>query len=410
MKSWERLLKYVTVMTPSDEESGTVPSSACQFDLADQLAAELVKMGASDVVRDEKCYVYAKIPATHGLEKAPCLGFIAHMDTVSDFADHPVRPIVHPQYGGEDLPLGESGRILSKKMFPHISQLAGRTLITTDGTTILGADDKAGVAEIMTLAERLLSGSISHGPVAIGFTPDEEIGCGADHFDLERFGAAFAYTVDGGAEGDIEAENFNAGEAKIYFRGVNVHPGDAKDVMVNAAAAACAFAARLPEGETPRDTSGYEGFYHITEMSGSVAEAKLEMIIRDFDEKNLAARKEVLEKIASDLNEQYGAGTVRVEWTDQYRNMAEALKGAEHLIENAKTAAERAGTTPKICPVRGGTDGARLTWMGLPCPNLGVGGFACHGPYEHVTAEGMEMVVEILTELVRIYAGWSEEK
>ena len=404
MKAWERLLNYVTVMTPSDEESETSPSSDCQFVLADRLVKELSDMQIS-ASRDDKCYVYARIPASKGCEDQPCLGFIAHMDTVSDFADHTVKPVIHEKYNGSAVVLGESGRTLTEEMFPHLPLLAGRTLITTDGTTILGADDKAGIAEIMTLAEILVNSKIPHGPVAIGFTPDEEVGRGAEHFDVSRFGADFAYTVDGDMEGEIEYETFNAAAVKVNFNGVNVHPGTAKGIMVNAAAAACEFRSMLPEGETPEETEGYEGFYHIMKIKGTVAEAKIDMIVRDHDNEKFAARKAVLEEITETLNKKYGAGTVTMSWREQYRNMAEKIKDHFHLIDNAKIAAMRAGVTPKVQPVRGGTDGAMLSFMGLPCPNLGTGGFAFHGPYEHITVEGMDKVVQMLLNLVKIYSG-----
>lgn len=404
MKAWERLVRYARVLTPSNEDSMTIPSSECQFALADLLKEELDGMGIA-AERDEKCYVYAKIPATEGLENAPCLGFVAHVDTVSDFAEHDVVPLVHEHYDGNDLPLGTSGRSLTKEMFPHLSRLACRTLITSDGTTVLGADDKAGVAEIMTVAERLVSGEIPHGPVAIGFTPDEEIGRGPKYFDVEKFGADFAYTVDGGEEGEIEYENFNAAAVRLFFTGVNVHPGDAKNIMVNAVAAACVFQSMLPEGEVPEKTAGYEGYYHIRKLKGTVAEARLDMIVRDHDAEKFLERKRVLEEITEKLNDRFGAGTVRMEWEEQYRNMAEIIQNHQHLITSARIAAVRANITPVVKPIRGGTDGATLSYMGLPCPNLGTAGYAFHGPYEHITAEGMDKVVEMLLNLVRIYSG-----
>lgn len=404
MRAYERLIEYVKVPTPSAEESTTHPTSQCQFDLANKLAEELKTLGAVDVRVDEHCYVYGKIPASAGYEGKTKLGFISHMDTVSDFADHAVRPLVHPDYDGEDLKLGESGRVLEKAVFPHLSELKGRTLITSDGTTILGADDKAGIAEIMTMVEELEKRDIPHGQISIGFTPDEEVGQGADLFDVPGFGAEFAYTVDGGREGEIEYENFNASGAKIKITGFNVHPGSSKDTMINAAEVACEIQSLLPEKENPRYTEGYEGFYHLTGMKGDVACAEMEYIIRDHDAEKFAAKEAYLREVAEKMNQKYGKGTVELEIHEQYRNMAEKIQPCFHLIENAQEAARRAGIQPQVLPVRGGTDGARLSYMGLPCPNLGTGGYACHGPYEHVTAEGMDQTVELLLELVKIYS------
>ncbi|MBS4968147.1 MAG: peptidase T [Lachnospiraceae bacterium] len=404
MRAYERLIEYVKVPTPSAEESTTHPTSQCQFDLANKLAEELKTLGAVDVRVDEHCYVYGKIPASAGYEGKTKLGFISHMDTVSDFADHAVRPLVHPDYDGEDLKLGESGRVLEKSVFPHLSELKGRTLITSDGTTILGADDKAGIAEIMTMVEELEKRGIPHGQISIGFTPDEEVGQGADLFDVPGFGAEFAYTVDGGREGEIEYENFNASGAKIKITGFNVHPGSSKDTMINAVEVACEIQSLLPEKENPRYTEGYEGFYHLTGMKGDVACAEMEYIIRDHDAEKFAAKEAYLREVAEKMNQKYGKGTVELEIHEQYRNMAEKIQPCFHLIENAQEAARRAGIQPQVLPVRGGTDGARLSYMGLPCPNLGTGGYACHGPYEHVTAEGMDQTVELLLELVKIYS------
>lgn len=404
MRAYERLIEYVKVPTPSAEESTTHPTSQCQFDLANKLVEELKTLGAVDVRVDEYCYVYGKIPASAGYEGKAKLGFISHMDTVSDFADHAVRPLVHPDYDGEDLKLGESGRVLEKSVFPHLSELKGRTLITSDGTTILGADDKAGIAEIMTMVEELEKRDIPHGQISIGFTPDEEVGQGADLFDVPGFGAEFAYTVDGGREGEIEYENFNASGAKIKITGFNVHPGSSKDTMINAAEVACEIQSLLPEKENPRYTEGYEGFYHLTGMKGDVACAEMEYIIRDHDAEKFAAKEAYLREVAEKMNQKYGKGTVELEIHEQYRNMAEKIQLCFHLIENAQEAARRAGIQPQVLPVRGGTDGARLSYMGLPCPNLGTGGYACHGPYEHVTAEGMDQTVELLLELVKIYS------
>ena len=404
MNPSERLLTYARIRTPSDESSDTSPSSACQFELAQHLSRELFTMGITDVKVDAKCYVYAHIPATPGLENRPKLGFIAHLDTVSDFCDRRIVPVVHTDYDGRDLPLTEGGIVLSPDMFPHLRELKGRTLITSDGTTILGADDKAGIAEIVTMAERILSEDIPHGQISIAFTPDEEIGMGAAHFDLDAFDADFAYTLDGDTEGEIQYENFNAAKAVFDIRGVNVHPGSSRDVMINAALVAMEINSLLPSQETPRDTEGYEGFFHLTDMEGDVAHARLNYIIRDHDSAKFEQKKELLKSIEKQMNRKWGRGTVTLTLTDQYRNMAEIIADSMHLIENAKKACESAGVTPLILPIRGGTDGAQLSFRGLPCPNLGTGGHGYHGPYEHITAEGMEAACRIAIELVKIYA------
>lgn len=404
MKAYERLLTYVMVPTASDEESDRVPTTDAQFVLAEKLTEEMKSIGIKDARTDDKCYVYGTIPATPGLEDKISLGFIAHMDTVADFTQSPVNPVVHRNYDGRDLELGNSGRKLEVSKFPHLPGLKGRTLITSDGNTILGADDKAGIAEIMTLAEYLIVNRIPHGKICIGFTPDEEVGAGADHFDVAHFGADFAYTVDGGPEGEIEFENFNAAEASIKIQGFNVHPGSAKDVMINAAAVGCEFHSMLPEKETPRHTQGYEGFYHLTKMAGACDAAEFTYIIRDHDKMCYEQRIAVMHEITAKLNDKYGQDTVTLKIREQYLNMAEKIKPCFHLIEKAEQAACLAGIQPQITPIRGGTDGARLSYMGLPCPNLGTGGYAFHGPYEHITAEGMEKAVEMLIKIVEFYS------
>lgn len=403
-RAYERFLRYVVIPTASMEDSETTPTTKEQFDLAKVLVEEMKALGIEDARVDEKCYVYGSIPATEGYEGKTRLGFIAHMDTVSDFAEHAVKPLIHENYDGGDLPLGDSGRTLEVKTFPHLPGLKGRTLITSDGTTILGGDDKAGIAEILTLAERLREEKIPHGPLFIGFTPDEEVGQGADYFDVEHFGAEFAYTVDGGCEDGIEYENFNASGAEIVTHGFNVHPGSSKDVMINASLVAMEINEALPKGETPRDTEGYEGFYHLCQMEGTVEKAKLSYIIRDHDNDRFEERQQILRDICSKMNEKYGEGTVELTIKEQYRNMAEKIRDCFHLIENAKKAMETTGMKPSVEPIRGGTDGARLSFMGLPCPNLGTGSFAGHGPYEHVTVEGMDKMVDVLTEIVKLYA------
>ena len=403
MRAYERLLKYVKIHTTSEETSENTPSSRRQFALAELLVQELRDLGVTDIRLDEKCYIYARIPATEGMECAPDLGFIAHMDTAPDFCGENVTPQIIPDYNGEKIALGQSGLILSPEVFPHLHSLKGCTLITTDGTTLLGADDKAGLAEIMTMAEEIIKGKIPHGTICIGFTPDEEIGRGADYFDVEGFGADYAYTVDGGAENAIEYENFNAAGAKVKIKGLSVHPGDSKDTMLNAALVAMEFNQMLPSGDTPCNTEGYEGFYHLCEMKGDVSEAILEYIVRDHDAALFEARLYTLRHIEKLLNEKYGPGTVTLTIREQYRNMKEKIEPCMHLIDNAKQAVQNIGLQPETVPIRGGTDGARLSYMGLPCPNLGTGGYGFHGPYEHIAAESMDHVVSVLKEIVKLY-------
>ena len=405
MRAYERLLKYVKINTKSDDGSTTVPTTAIQFDLANILVSELKEIGCVNVRADDKCYVYAEIPASAGCENAKALGFIAHMDTSPDFSGEGVDPQIHENYDGGDVVLGDSGRVLSVKTFPHLATLKGRTLITTDGNTLLGADDKAGIAEIMTLAERIINENIPHGKICIGFTPDEEVGSGADHFDVEGFGADYAYTVDGGPEGHLEYENFNAAGAKFTVNGVNVHPGSAKNIMVNALLVAMEINSMLPSADIPSKTEGYEGFFHATDMSGDVEKATLSYIVRDHSAQMFEARKTILRHIEKTINEKYGEGTVTLELRDQYRNMYEMILPEIHLVDNAKNAAEKCGLTPVVEAIRGGTDGARLSYMGLPCPNLGTGGYAFHGPFEHITVEGMDKATDMLVEIVKIYSG-----
>lgn len=403
VKAYERLLKYVVVRTPSDENSETVPSSKCQFDLAHLLEAEMKELGLTDVYLDDQCYLYGKLPATEGLEDKPAIGFIAHMDTVSDFCDHDITPVITENYNGEDLALGTSGLTLSTETFPHLKDLKGRTLITSDGTTVLGADDKAGIAEILTVIEQLQEQNIPHGPICVAFTPDEEIGTGASHFDVERFGADYGYTLDGGTEGEIQYENFNACKACFDIAGVSVHPGSSKDTMINASLVAMEINSLLPAMETPRGTEDYEGFYHLVSMSGDCSKAQLNYIVRDHDKNFFEARKRTLTLIEKNLNAKWGEGTVKLTLTDQYKNMAEIIAGCMHLIDNAKQACENAGIEALILPIRGGTDGCQLSFKGLPCPNLGTGGHAYHGPYEHITIEGMDKTVAMVMELLKLY-------
>lgn len=403
MKAYERLLRYVVVPTPSNEKVETHPSSQCQFNLARILEAEMKMLGLSDVYLDEQCYLYGKLPATPGYEDKPALGFIAHMDTVDVFCDRPVNPVITPNYDGEDFPLGNE-IALTTKIFKHLPSLKGRTLITTDGYTILGADDKAGIAEILTMVERLINEKVPHGPVCIAFTPDEEIGTGASGFNLERFGADFAYTLDGDTEGEIQYENFNACRAIFTIEGSGVHPGSAKDTMVNAALLAIEINNLLPGAEIPRETEDYEGFYHLIEMKGDCSDATLDYIIRDHDKESFEARKATLRHIQKTMNEKWGSHRVKLDITDEYQNMNVIIKDHMHLIDNAKKAALRAGIEPLVNPIRGGTDGSQLSFMGLPCPNLGTGGHAFHGLCEHITVEGMDLAVDMAMEIVKLYA------
>lgn len=404
MKAYERLLNYVKIHTTSDEESQNTPSSLRQFDLARVLVDEMKEMGIEDARVLENCYVYGTIPAAKGYENTPALGFIAHLDTAPDFCGEHVNPQIHENYDGKALALGDSGRKLDPETFPHLKSLKGRTLITTDGTTLLGADDKAGIAEILTAAEELLNSDMPHGKICIAFTPDEEVGSGAAQLDIPGFGAAFAYTVDGGIESEIVYENFNACGAEFEISGFNIHPGEAKNKMINACLVAMEINQMLPTAETPSQTEMYEGFFHLSSMEGTVEHAHLSYIVRDHNAAHFEVRQEMLRHIEKRINEKYGAGTVRLTITQQYRNMEEMIRPCMHLIDNAKDVMNELGLTPDVSPVRGGTDGAQLSFRGLPCPNLGTGGYAFHGPYEHITVEGMDTVVRILLGIIKRYA------
>lgn len=404
MKAYKRLLDYVSVWTTSEEGSDTVPSAKREFDLAHKLVQELHEIGVTNAEVDDKCYIYGSIPATEGCEDKPVIGFIAHMDTAPEFSGKDVKPQIIENYDGKDVVLGDSGRVISVKDFPHLTKLAGRTLITADGTTLLGADDKAGIAEIMTALDEIIKEGLPHGKICVAFTPDEEIGSGPDNFDVERFGAQYGYTLDGWQEGEIQYENFNASTAIFTVHGVNVHPGSAKDIMVNAQFIAMEINGMIPENETPATTEGYEGFYHLYNSEGAVEYARLTYMVRDHDREKFEKREAFLQEIAEKMNEKYGEGTVELVINEGYRNMKEMVEPCFHLIENAKKAIENVGVEPDVSPIRGGTDGARLSFMGLPCPNLGTGGYAYHGPMEHITVEAMDKVVEITKEIIRIYA------
>lgn len=398
----ERLLKYVQVHTTSDESTGTTPSTNIQFNLANLLVEEMKEIGVEGACVDDKCYVYGFIPATPGYENRTKLGFIAHLDTAPDYSGEHVKPIIHENYDGEDIVLGDSGNVIKVSDFPYLKEMKGRSIVTSDGTTLLGADDKAGIAIIMTMAETIIKENIPHGKICLGFTPDEEIGSGAADLDLEKFGADYAFTMDGDLEDEINYETFNAASATYVVHGVNVHPGSAKDIMKNAALIATELANKFPKNETPATTEKYEGFYHMTSFTGNVENAKVNYIVRDHDATKFDERKAFCQKVAEEINAVYGAGTVTVELKEQYRNMKEVLESCMFLIDNVKTAMKNRDVSPRIEPIRGGTDGARLSLRGLPCPNIGTGGGGYHGPMEHVSVEGMEKSVEVLVELLQI--------
>lgn len=398
----ERFLKYVQIDTCSDEQTGLSPSTAKQHDLAKVLTEELEEIGAADIIYDtEHCYVYATIPASEGCEEAPVLGFIAHMDTSPAISGANVKPRIVKEYDGEDIVLNEALQVVLKVSdFPEIRELAGKDLIVTDGTTLLGADDKAGIAEIMAMAEYLLTNpGLKHGKIRIGFTPDEEIGCGTDYFDVDLFGADYAYTVDGGALGEIEYENFNAAGAKVYVHGLSVHPGSAKGKMKNSILLAQQFQSLLPVFENPMYTQGYEGFYHLDGITGNVEETRMDYIIRDHDKEKFEQKKARFLAAADFMNTMYGEGTLIVEMKDSYYNMRQVVEPHMQLIDNVKEVMAQMDIEPIISPIRGGTDGARLSFMGLPCPNLCAGGGNGHGKYEYACVQSMEKIVELLVRL-----------
>ena len=393
----ERFLHYVSFYTTSDENSDTVPSTARQKALGQFIAEELNAMGVAAEM-DAMGYVYGWLPPTPDRADAPAIGLIAHMDTAPDAPGDNIHPR-SVLYQGGDIPLSDTEAIRAKD-FECLSRYVGQELIVTDGATLLGADDKAGVAEIVSAVEYLLAHpEVSHRGVAVCFTPDEEIGRGADHFDYQKFRAPFAYTVDGGALGEIEYENFNAASVKVAVRGVNIHPGSAKNKMKNAALLACEFVNRLPPAETPAHTEGYEGFYHLTDLSGCEMNAEVRLIIRDHDREKFEARKAFVENLCAYLNTVYGAGTFTPEIKDSYYNMKEKILPHYHLIEAAEEAMRKAGAEPVTVPIRGGTDGARLSYEGLPCPNLSTGGENFHGVHEFVSVPAMETMVKVLVNL-----------
>ena len=404
MKLIDRFIRYAKVYTTSDPESDTVPTTARQLNLAKILCEDLKEIGIIDARISEFGYVYGSIPASPGYENAPALGLIAHMDTSPAFSGENVSPQIIPEYDGGKVALGTSGRELDPELFPWLPSLKGRTLITTDGTTLLGADDKAGVTAIICAAETILKENRPHGKLCVGFTPDEEVGRGPDHFDVKNFGADYAYTIDGGPENELSFETFNAAAATVKVKGFSIHPGESKNRMINAGLVLGEFNNMLPAGDTPRDTDGYEGFFHLTHFSGDVEHAEGHYIVREHDRSLFEGRKKTMQHAAALLNDKYGEGTVTVEIKDQYRNMREIIEQHPFLMAHADQAMRAVGLTPLHMPTRGGTDGAMLSFMGLPCPNLGAGGYAFHGPFEHVTVEGMEKSRDVLLELVRLFA------
>ncbi|MCM0649726.1 peptidase T [Clostridium swellfunianum] len=398
----ERFIKYVKFDTKADDASETVPSTPGQLILAKELGKELEELGLSDVSVDKNGYVMATLPSNIE-KKVPTIGFIAHMDTSPDMSGSNIKPKFVENYDGGDIKLNDEVTLSPSEM-TELKEYIGETLITTDGTTLLGADDKAGIAEIITAVEYLIKHpEVPHGTIKIGFTPDEEIGRGPNHFDVEKFGADLAYTMDGGAVGELEYENFNAAGAKVTVHGRNVHPGYAKNKMINSVLIANEYIASLPENETPQTTEGYEGFYHLNSISGDVEKTVLSYIIRDFDKDSFEKRKQHMQELAEELNKKY-PGRVSIEIKDQYKNMREMIEPVMHVVDNAVKAMELAGVKPLVRPIRGGTDGARLSFMGLPTPNIFAGGLNFHGKYEYVPVSSMEKAVEVILKLVDLYA------
>lgn len=400
----ERFLKYVKYDTSSSEETGKVPSTDTQMILAKELRKELEEMGMKDVSLDENGYVMATLPSNTN-KTVPTIGFIAHMDTSPDMSGKGVNPQIIENYKGQDIIINKSNNIVLKiSDFPELKSYIGKTLITTDGTTLLGADDKAGIAEIMTAVDYLIKHpEIKHGTIKVGFTPDEEIGQGADHFDVKKFGADFAYTMDGGPIGELEYENFNAAEAKITIQGRNVHPGYAKDRMINSILIANEFITMLPQKEVPEKTEGYEGFYHLNSFNGDVGGTVLQYIIRDHDMNKFENRKSTITNIIENLNNRYGEGAVTLEMKNQYYNMKEKIEPVKHIVDIAFKAMKEVGVEPKVVPIRGGTDGAKLSFMGLPTPNIFAGGHNFHGKYEYIPIFAMEKAVEVILKIVELY-------
>ena len=402
MTALERFLIYVKIHTASSERDDRTPTEEREFDLSRALEKEMCGLGMERVFVDEHAYVYGFLSATPGCEDRPCVGFIAHLDTIPDFSGENVKPQLVENYDGGPVALGTSGRVLTEEVNPHLGKLKGHTLVTTDGTTVLGADDKAGIAAIMTACERILAEGRPHGAIAVCFTPDEEVGHGAALLDLERFGADFAYTVDGGELNEINFETFNAASAKWEIAGFNIHPGSAKDKMINASLVAMEINAMLPAGAVPERTENYEGFFHLTDMSGTVEKAELHYILRDHDANGLVEKEKLMRLIEKQINEKYGPGTAKLTLREQYRNMAEKLASRMEIVELAEAAVRSLGLEPVRVPIRGGTDGAQLSFRGLPCPNIGTGGYACHGPYEHTSAENLDAAARLVEAIVAL--------
>lgn len=401
----DRFISYITVDTESDPNSDKTPSSDKQWNLANPLVDELKRIGMQDVNIDENAYIMATLPSNLDYE-VPTVGFISHFDTSPDFKADTVNPQIIENYDGKDILLNEEkGIVLSPDYFEDLLMYKGQTLITTDGTTLLGADDKAGIAEIISAMEYLINHpEIKHGKIRVGFTPDEEIGRGAHKFDVKKFGADWAYTMDGSAVGELEYENFNAAGAVINVKGKSVHPGSAKDKMVNSMFIASKFLNALPSKETPEHTEGREGFYHLYSIEGNVEDTKLQYIIRDHDKDLFEERKEHVKKVADEINSEYGSDVISVEIKDQYFNMREKIEPVMHIVDIAREAMEQANITPIITPIRGGTDGSQLSFMGLPCPNIFAGGHNFHGKYEYVPVESMQKAIEVIVNIVQLVA------
>ena len=397
----ERFLKYVSFCTTSDEQTNMTPSTPGQMEFAKYLADELRAIGMQEVTLDDNGYVMATLPAN--VEGKPTIGFIAHMDTAPDASGKNVKARIVSHYDGQDIVLNQEKNIVFEvAKYPEILDYKGQDIIVTDGTTLLGADDKAGLAEIVSACEYLIQHpEIKHGKIRVGFTPDEEIGQGADHFDVEKFGCDFAYTMDGGAVGELEYENFNAAGCKVKIHGVNVHPGYGYHKMINSMRIANHFASMLPRWETPEHTQGYEGFYHLIAMNGSVEETTLQYIIRDHDRARFESRKREIEHLARKINQEYGEGTVEVEIRDQYYNMREKVEPVMHIVTLVEEAMKEVGVTPKVQPIRGGTDGARLSFEGLPCPNIFAGGVNFHSRFEYLPIPSMEKAMQVILQIVR---------
>jgi len=405
----DRFISYVTIDTESDPNSDTTPSTAKQWDLANKLVDELKAMGMQDVTIDENAYIMATLPSNVEHE-VPTIGFVSHFDTTPDFTGKDVKPQIIENYDGKDIVLNkEQNIVLSPNYFEDLLLYKGQTLITTDGTTLLGADDKAGITEIMTAMEHLINHpEIKHGKVRVGFTPDEEIGRGAHKFDVAKFGADWAYTMDGSQIGELEYENFNAAGAKITFKGKSVHPGYAKGKMINSMLLASQFIARLPENEVPERTTGYEGFFHVHHLNGSIEESTVELIIRDHDKDKFEARKKLIYEIADEFNKEYlnqfGENICEAVIKDQYYNMKEKVTPVFHIVEIAEKAMKELGIEPLIKPIRGGTDGSQLSYKGLPCPNIFAGGHNFHGKYEYVPVESMVKATEVIVKIAELTA------